>query len=135
MGLDSIGSFKPHQCERTKSDSLLPSILPGCPVQQDNQNSIRQFCSLVLFEENGFSSFFTPRQCYKGFDFILSPKKHFFCACPHSRFSECACRPGFTSGSSCHRVDVGPDLFESICLKVSPFPQVDLFNTRATAWL
>ena len=69
----------------------------------------QHFCSLVLFEENGFITFPSLPQGCRGFDFVISPKFHFFGACPHPNQDECFCRPG-VSGISCFKLDRGSRL-------------------------
>ena len=120
--LDSIGVFKPHKCQRIEGHSPFNSVFPGCPVRQNNSHSYRQYGSIILFEENGFSSLSSSGQSYEGFDFILSPKENFFCSCPHPRQSQCTCRPGFTSGAPVHRVDVGSRLIRIHLPKSFTFP-------------
>ena len=98
--LDAMGTIQFHQLARDPSDSQLSFLPSGLSCSQDYQDSYRQYGSLILFEENGFSSFRRDKRYYKAFTFIVSRTEYYICSCPHLRMSECSCRPSFKVGSN-----------------------------------
>ena len=107
--LDSLGFFTFHFCESLEGGGDRPPGSSGCPKDRTDSSFFHHFCSLVLFEEAGFLTLPPLPQGCRGFDFVLSPKSHFFGACPHPFQEECFCRPG-VSGFSCFSWDRGPRL-------------------------
>ena len=68
-----------------KQGGGLPSGRSGCPKDQKDGFFFHHFGSLALFEEAGFLTLPPlPQGCSRGFDFILSPKSHFFWGLPSS---------------------------------------------------
>ena len=96
--------FYPHVCEEAARDPVFLPVLPVCSSRHDASNSFRQFGSFVCLRRMG-SLLSLPLDRVTRQLIFLSPKKHFFCACPHSWENECTCRPGFTSGAPCYRWD------------------------------
>ena len=105
--LDPLGVFIPHKYQRYVGYLPFNQLFPDSPVRPHHQNPYRQYGSIILFAEDGISSFSTSESSYTGFNFFVSPNKDFFWACPHLRQAEWSCRPGFPSGTAIHRVDVG----------------------------
>ena len=120
--VDSLGVFIPHKCERNMGYPSFNQFFPGYPVRSYHQDPYRQYGSIILFAEDGFSSFSSSGSSYTGFDFIMSPTKHFFCSCTHSRQAECTCRPGVPPGTAFHRVDVGSRILRFHLPKDFSFP-------------
>ena len=83
-------------------------VAPGCPEDQDVLSFYHQRFSLVLFESGSFHLLPSLPQGCRGFDFVVSFRNHYFCACCHPK-QECDCRPG-VSGSPCFTMDGGSRL-------------------------
>ena len=105
--LDALGVFQVHQSEGTNGCVQNSVLSPGLPSSQNCQNPHRQYGSLILFEENGFSSFGGTQRSCKGFSFIVSRTQYIFRSCPHFRMSECSCRPGFEGKGDPNRMVLG----------------------------
>ena len=102
--LDAIGIIQFNQLAGDSSDPSFSCLPARLSFRQDHQNPHGQYGSLVLFEENGFSSFNLAKRYYQSFSFILHRQKYFVCACPHFRLSECSCRPGVKEGPNFYRM-------------------------------
>ena len=102
--LDAIGIIQFNQLAGDASDPSFSFLPPRMSFRQDDQNPHGQYGSLVLFEENGFSSFNYAKRYYQSFSFILHRQKYFVCACPHFRLSECTCRPGIKERPNFYRM-------------------------------